>query len=169
MKISDKNADLIVKISLFGLAYLFFAKPVLNFLGISKGAGVKEIENAGSDEGSPLNPNYFLNKLYVPFINEYKKGMVIGTENLYNKIKKAAHEIYWAMGTFIDDEAAVKSAFDTMRTKAEVSALSAYFSVRYNKSLPLYLKYGANLMPQNGLNSDELLIITNYIRNLPVK
>lgn len=157
MKFTERNQDLIVKAGIGLLAYLILAKPVLNFLGITKGEGGKKAEAAGKDINSPFNPGLWTRLKLAP------------TADLNKRTAQAISAILFGLGLVSDDETRVIGAFKLMRSKAEVSYLSQQFNKGTGKDLVAYLMYGANALPQNGLSNDELNTIFTYINRLPVK
>ena len=76
-------------------------------------------------------------------------------------------QIYDALGYVTDDEAAVTSVFRQLKTKSQVSFMADQFQQKYKTDLLQFLKNGKGVLPQAGLNNDELSTIINIVNRLP--
>lgn len=162
-KISEKSQDLLIKVALIVILYLVFAKPVFNFLGITKSKGDRIRDKNLSNPDSPFKTEFW--KRYYQYA-----GKTTGKKLLQSRstaLHAAAKQIYDAFGYWTDDEAAISSAIYTCKSKSEVSILAFYFETTYKVDLLTYLAHGKDLMPQNGLGDYELNIIINYVNALP--
>lgn len=167
MKVSSNNQDLLFKLGIGAVAYLVFAKPILNFLGITKGAGERMAEFNSSNASSPFNTSLWSKYFYVSGTSGSGRKLI--TPALADKIKSAASLIYGAMGYLTDTESEVQAGFKMMDSKAMVSLLSNAFNTIYGKDLIEYLRKGKDLLPENGLSDAELKVIFNYVASLPLK
>lgn len=165
IKVSEKSQDLIIKIGLYVALYLLFAKPVLNYLGITKSRGDKIINDVLTNPNSALKPSYW--QQFNP--NAYPPAGVKISTARKNQLQFAAKEIYEAMGYFTDDEEKIQSAFLSLKTKSEVSLMSYFFTQAYQKDLVAYLVNGKGSMPQNGLGDYDLQTIISFVSRLPEK
>lgn len=163
VNLSQSTQDLIVKMVLFVLFYFIFAKPVFNFLGITKSKGDRIRDKELSDPNSPFKTDYW--RKYYKTAGGSGSGKVL-TVARSNQLKADAKQIYDAFGIFTDDEDKISSAIYDCKTKAEVSIMSYYFTAQYKKDLLTYLANGKDLMPQNGLGDYELNIILTYVDSL---
>jgi len=161
--VSDKTQDLIVKISVFIILYLVFAKPIFNWLGITKSKGDRIRDKELSNPESPFKTTYW--KRYYQYPGK-TTGKVLSSKRSA-ELKEDAKKIYQAFGYFTDDEADISGAFYDCKSKAEVSIMSYYFTQGSGQAdLLTYLAHGKDLMPQNGLGDYDLQIIISYVDSL---
>lgn len=171
MEVSNDNKNLAFKIGLFIGIYLIFAKPVLNYFGITKGKGVKKLQTNEQNPDSPFKGALWKKYIYVPVSlggTAIKGGKAVNSTVIQN-VTQGADIIFNAMGYISDDEGAVKSVFSTLKTKSEVSLLAWFFTEKYKTDFLEYLRTGKDVMPQNGLSDSDLNTLINYVENLPVK
>lgn len=163
IKISEKSQDLLIKISVVIIIYLIFAKPVFNFLGITKSNADRirnrELENANS----PFKTTYWQKYYQYPGKTTGKKL----TQQRFNEMAKNIIILYNAFGYFTDNEDEITGVFYNLKSKSEVSIFSYMFENSYKKDLLTYLGKGKDLMPQNGLGDDDISIIIKYVNSLP--
>lgn len=157
LKVSQKNQQTAIQVILFGVAYFVFAKPVLNFLGITKGAGERAAIDESKNPNSPFNPNLWQTLKVVP------------NEALKKKVMTAALIIHDAMGYVTDNEDEVFAAIKAMRTKTEISMVAYAFQAAFGKDLVQYLQKGRDIFPQNGLSDSELKQVFSLVARLPNK
>lgn len=171
MKISEKTQDLIFKLGLFIVAYLIFAKPVLNYLGITKSKGDRILNNEDSNPDSPFKTTFWQKYLFLPaqLGGRAISGGKMITADIADRCAKAAQNIFGAMGYFTDDEAAITAAFGSLKSQSEVSLCSWYFTKNTNIDLLKYLQSGQDVMPQNGLGDYDILTIIKFAKSLPKK
>jgi len=171
LNISDKTQDLFFKLLLFVVAYLIFAKPVLNYLGITKSKGDRILEREDSDPDSPFKTTYWQKYLFLPaqLGGRAISGGKMITADVADRCVKAAKNIFEAMGFFTDDEAKITAAFASLKSQAEVSLCSWYFAKNTNIDLLKYLQSGQDVMPQNGLGDYDVLTIIKFAKSLPKK
>lgn len=162
-KISEKSTDLIIKLSLIVVAYFLFAKPILNFLGITKSGKDRQRQKELENPDSPFKITYW--QKFNP--NAYSPAGVKLTQQRKKELLQVAMQIYNAFGYFYDEEAEVAAAFYRLKTKAEVSIVAFIFQDNYKKDLLSYLGDGKGYMPQNGLSDYDISIIINYVNKLP--
>ena len=166
MKLSQQNQDIAFKVGLVVAGYLLFAKPILNYLGITKGKGEHMADQNSQDPNSPLNTKFFEKYLY--FKGENGTGKKIIMQSLWDRVKHSAMKLVDGFGYFTDNEDQIMSAIKDMKTKAEISLLSYYLSLYHKRDLIEFLRHGRDLLPENGLSNDELVQVFNYVNNLPV-
>jgi hypothetical protein len=146
-----------------GLAILYFGiiRPILKKVGIQQSAQdiqQQQLINNTSITDNSSNP-------FSPLF--WKKGGN-GTQLLtVSYASSLAKRIYDAMGYFTDDEAAVISVFRLLKTKSQVSWLSDIFQKQYKTDLFNFLRKGKGLLPQAGLNDNELSEIITIVQKLP--
>lgn len=162
VNLSQKSQDMITMVIIFVFIYLIFAKPIFNWLGITKSKGDRIRLKELSDPDSPFKTNYW-RKYYQSQSNPRGKKL---TSQRVTELHNDAKQIYDAFGVFKDDEDKISSAFFDLKSKAEVSIMSYYFENSYKKDLLTYLANGKDLMPQNGLGDYELNIILDYVSSL---
>lgn len=97
--------------------------------------------------------DYFNPKYFEQFKN---KDVLILKSDYANSLCDIIHN---AKGLFNDDEDAVYSVFEKLKTKSQVSFLALRFNERYNASLKNYLK--------SFLNNSEMANVANIINKLP--
>ena len=168
---SEKNQDLLFKLALFLVAYLIFAKPVLNWLGITKSKGDKILNNEDTNPDSPFKTTLWQKYLFLPaqLGGRAISGGKMITADIADRCAKAAKNIFQAMGYFTDDEAAITAAFSSLKSQAEISLCSWYFTKNTNLDLLQYLTKGQDVMPQNGLGDYDILTIIKFAKSLPKK
>lgn len=154
---TEKTQDILIKFGIGAIAYFVFAKPILNFLGITKSSTQREANNLQSSIESPFNPSYW---------KKYVKGM---TAEQKKKAAATSMGIYNAMGYFTDNEDEVLAAIKFLNSKVEVSMMAFMFSQMWGKDLLEYLRKGKDLLPENGLNDTELGEVINLVARLPIK
>ena len=139
------------------IAYFGLIRPILKKVGIVNSANDQLVNNYSNiaNAANPFSPIF------------WKQGGA-GT----SLIKVAATEalaarIYDAMGYFTDDEAAVYSVFRTLKTQSQVSWLADIFQKKYGSDLFTFLQKGKGILPEAGLNSDEIAVIINLVNKLP--
>jgi len=81
---------------------------------------------------------------------------------------RLAKKIYSYSGWFFDSPGVVIDALKEVRSKAEVSQISAAFSQEYSYDMYQYLLDGNGwINPANGLSNTNLTKINDYVKNLP--
>jgi len=165
MKVSEKSQDLLIKAGLFVVAYLVIAKPVFNFLGITKSKGDRIRAKELSDPNSPFKMEYWKRYYKYPGKIPYTGKTLSGTRK--KELEAAVKKLYDAFGYLTDDEDIISAVIYSLKTKSEVSIFATYFYIAYKKDLLTYLSNGKDLMPQNGLGDYELNIILTYVDALP--
>lgn len=163
INISEKSQDLLVKFVLVIILYLVFAKPVFDYLGITKSKGDRIRAKQLSDPNSCFKTEFW--KKYYQHANK-TTGKKLSLA-LSQQLQSIAKEIYEAFGYWTDDESKISGAIYRLKTKAEVSIMASYFQNAYHVDLLTYLSNGKDTMPQNGLGDYELQIIINYVDKLP--
>lgn len=82
-------------------------------------------------------------------------------------IEGLAGDIHQYPGIFWDSFGTVQSVLKQLRSKAQVSQLSAAFAEEYDYDLYTYLVDGGGFLPADGLSNDHLTQVNNYVKNLP--
>ena len=156
MKKEDQS--LLLKAGLIGLGYFVIAKPILNFLGITKSAADKVIETVTNkpNTDNPFSPVFY---------QKAPAGALLLTTASANSF---AQRIYDAMGWVYDDESAVYSVFKSLKSQSQVSFLSEKFQQKYGEDLLEFLKRGKNQFnAASGLSDTELQNIITIVQSLP--
>jgi len=157
LKLTDKSQDLLIKAAVFVILYLIFAKPVFNWLGITKSKNDRIREKEISSNDSPFMGDF------------YKKRNVTFSAARKPFIIDAGLNIHKAMGVFSDDEDLIIKSFKQLKTQAEVSKVAEAIEVATKKDLLTWLMKGQDIMPQNGISDYDLGIVISYVKNLKVK
>lgn len=144
----------------FILLYFGVLRPILQKLSIVKSPSDLLVDNV-SNTANVTNP--FSPAFYKTITAQASGALLIRVATA----KDYAKRIYDAMGYFTDDEAAVVSVFRLLRTQSQVSFLSDVFQQTYGTDLIEFLKKGKGIMPEAGLNNDELSEIINIVNKLP--
>jgi hypothetical protein len=164
-----------LKIGLY-LGGAFLAYKAIKGLAETFGLIQTEAENTldhtsdqASGDSSTLNSSPFIafNGNYAAaIVKAYNKKYGAGKFNANFQLKfppvaflDLVHSIYNSKGTFNDNEEATFGVFRQIQTQYQLSLLSSLFYVYYKKDLLEYLK--------GFLNADEMLIITNIVKNYP--
>lgn len=156
--------ETIIKIIGFIAAYFLIVKPLFNKLGITKNKDQKELENETENPESPFNGNYWRNFYYQA--GAPSNGRMPLTKVLLDKATKAAKLFVNSFGYTKDNEDEAQAAILLCGTKAVVS-LMAFIIARDHKTTMLSLmKYGKNLLPQNGLSETETYQILGIVKNM---
>lgn len=158
-KKQDINPNTLLIIGAFAIAYFGIINPLLKKLGVKQtpeGKLIDDLEKMDNKD-NPFSP---------VFLRSLKAGSKVTL--LKSDIKKAlAKRIYDALGYFSDDEAAVISAFRTLKTQSQVSDLATAFGTIYKTDLFDFIKKGKGIFPQAGLNEIELNQIIQTVFALP--
>lgn len=117
-----------------------------------KKSAEKKAKEIGMSVNSPLNPNYYKNKI----------GARILTVAVAEKL---ANEIYSAIGVVYDSPEQIVSAIKKCVTKSQISFLAEIFSKKYNKDLYEFLDEKLDTTSQKIIFGR----IVDYINNLKVK
>lgn len=144
-----------------GIALLYFGvlRPVLQKLGIVATAQSKVVT---AMQNVPNADN--------PFSPVFLRSIKGGTPLTLLKVASATQlvkNIYDAMGYFTDDEAAVFSAFKSLKTQAQCSQIATEFLKTHQVDMLEFLKKGKGVFPQAGLNDVELAEIVQTVLKLP--
>lgn len=129
---------------------------LLSSLGLQETSGATQQEN---DPGSPWGPDYWRNH------TDLAQATALGLR--HDQFGAAAYILYHALGIFSDDWSSVKSVFDNIHSKAEVSYTADLFEQQFSKSMLTYLKTGDGLTPADGLSDAHMKILIDYVNNLP--
>ena len=78
-----------------------------------------------------------------------------------------AATIYDALGYFADDFETVLGAIKECQTLGDVAEVNLSFHNSYNIDLWTYLQNGKAMLPNNGLDGDQMTQINDYINSLP--
>lgn len=156
------------KLLFTGLAILFgytkIIRPLFNKLGLTQSDNDILIENEQQMPQSAFNPEFWRNYIYpnggVP------NGRVPLTVEREKRAKTAALAVWYSMGYVSDDEDDAIGAIKSLDSQAMVSLTAWVFQKQYGTDLLSYLKYGKNVLPQNGLSDGEL---ANIIRMVKLK
>lgn len=153
----DKDG-LYTKLAIGVGVYFFVLRPILQKLGVSK---TKEDRIVEAVESLPNNTN--------PFSPQFWQQAPAGATKLdLETAARYAARIYYAMGTFTDDEGEIYSVFRSLKTQGQVSYVAGLFQQNYGTDMLEYLKRGANQYnPGSGLNADELAVVINIVSKLP--
>ena len=165
MKLTDKQTDIVLKVAIVFILYFVIAKPLFNFLGITKSKGDRLKAKVSSNPNSPFGVNFF--KQYDQ--NKYSPGGAKITTARKKQLAAHAHNIKNAMGFWIDDEAVIVSAFHECKNQCEVSIMSALFTQQTDHDLFSFLTDGLGYMPQNGLSDYDMQVLIDYVSSLPKK
>ena len=144
-----------------GIAVLYFGliNPLLKKIGLKKSESDKNVDDFEKlpNADNPFSP---------VFLRKIKPGTKIKLITQANK-EIYAKKIYNALGYFTDNEAEVLGVFKNLKTQTQVSDLATYFQIKYNQDLFTFLKKGKGIMPEAGLNSEELSQIISLVNSLP--
>lgn len=164
-KFTEKQTDLMMKFVIFALAYFFVAKPLFNFLGITKSKGDRLKNKVASNPKSAFNITYwqeFDQNKYSPY------GSKITTARK-KELQGYAKKIRNAFGFWVDTEPDIVYAFHSCKTQVEVSIMSYLFNQTYKKDMFTMLVEGIGYMPQNGLSDYDIQVLIDYVASLPKK
>jgi hypothetical protein len=128
-------------------------KKILQAIGFWKDEDERSLDMESS------NVDSFWNPLYWRRSQNYSYTIDTPTAETF------ARRINSALGWFNDDEAAVKSVFYQLRTKANFSYLSYVYQNLFGQDLFTVLRGG--LWPYDGISDAELNSINNYGKSLP--
>jgi len=167
MALNKQNENILFKVALFGAAYFLFAKPILNFLGITKGKGRQLADQYGSAVLSAFNPALY--QKYYYWYNEKANNRKLITVDMTTRITKSAQNLWAAMGYFTDNEDQAFAAFKNLRSQCEVSILAGLLLSAKGKDLLQFLQKGQDILPENGLSDSEIEQIITYVSRLPLK
>jgi len=148
-----RNATPILLLAAGAIAYFKILKPILNKFGPSEAHkdDVKQIEQL-------KNENYFDSS----YASDLKKNNVILSLSDYGK--STYSKIIWDSKGIPyltnDDEAAVYGVFRALKSKTQVSVLSEYFFIKYNKDLKAFL--------QSFLSKNEFGNVATICNKLPI-
>lgn len=162
VKISEKSQDFLIKISVFIILYLIFAKPVFNWLGITKSQADRQRKKVFQDPDTPFKGK--LVTMYYKMPGNSKTKTFTGARS--NELAAITMKIYNCFGTWGDNENGCAAAFYELKTKCEVSYVAYLFENYIGKDLLSYLQHGKDILPQNGLSDYDVSIIINYVNNL---
>jgi len=157
MKLSERNQNLLITVAIAGGAFLLFVRPLLVKLGLAAGEGARAVNNLQRLPNNPFSPNYFLALKIKP------------SASLIAELEKKAKILWAAFGYFTDDEDAIFAVFKSLRSKAEVSLFSYYFTQYSHVDLLTFLQNGRDVLPENGLSDTEINNILAYVNRLPIK
>lgn len=160
---TNNNGDM--KLVIGGILGLILVNKVLVAFGLAKGQGTQMYETEVSDANSAFNTAYWRNFYYSG--GTQPNGRKPITTALINRAKQAAKTMVNAFGYVTDDEDEVIQAIQLCGTKAIVSLMAFYIANDYKTSLLGLLKYGKNVMPENGLSESELQNIITMVKRLP--
>lgn len=157
------------------IAYFGVIRPVMKKIGIVKSEDTKKVEQFEQlpAEENPFNSNYFdiWSKYYFKYKPESEWTFYKHLNTKYSTgITKKLFMLQAmdnAFGYFYDDEDYIYSFFDVMWDKLSVAYFAKFVKERTGKELLYYLKTGKNLLPANGLNDSELLVVINKVKSLP--
>lgn len=127
-------------------AYIFVRK-FTNFLGITDSSAVihQQEENQQASTSDAFDP-YYWQQWNIP-------------QSRLDELGNLAENIHDAWGFFNDDEEKIYAQFRAMRSKAECSYVTYYYSVHGNTDLYNRLV--------DGLSTSEMNIVVNIVNALP--
>lgn len=117
--------------------------------------GNAEVSNEITDPKSAFKPGYW--QQYNMFTYAITEGQA----------KEYAKTIYNAFTLFNDDFNAIMGVFGQLKTKANVSFLAWEFSKLYSEDLLTFLTNGGGILPWDGLSTEHLNQVIDYVRKLP--
>lgn len=145
--------------------YFLFGKPILNFLGITKGAGTNALEQNLQDPGSPFNVDYWRSFYYAG--TNQPKGRKPLTNEMLKRLRLAANYFYYGFGYFGEDEESIFKALKMCKSKAEISLMANLVQSTYSGNMLSLMKYGKGDFPNNGLSENELSNVFKIVNSLP--
>jgi hypothetical protein len=143
----------------FALLYFGVIRPILKKLSIVPTPQTKIVEDLTklANKDNPFSP---------VFLRSIKGGTPLTLLKVASSTQLVKN-IYDAMGYFSDDEAAVFSAFKSLKTQAQCSQISTEFVKTHQVDMIEFLKKGKGVFPQAGLNDVELADIIQTVLKLP--
>lgn len=152
-KVSGIDSGTVVGIFLIigGILGFGLIQKILNMLGL------------GGDPtgGEAANPNSCWKPTYWQNFTSYTYALTEDQARAYGST------IYNAFTLFNDDYDAIKSVFNSLRTKANVSFLAWEFQKQYNTDLLSFLTDGGGILPWDGLSHSHLATIISLVNSLP--
>ncbi|MFZ1807611.1 MAG: hypothetical protein WAU36_10335 [Cyclobacteriaceae bacterium] len=131
------------------LVYMLIVRPIMKKLGIIEDkddkARDKQVQEFGTELGSPFNPNFYKGKV----------GVTLLTKAAATKL---ANQIEAAIGFFSDDENAVYGAMRQLKTKEQLSFLADIFQQEHNADL-------YQMLVRN-LSETEMDVVNGIAKNL---
>jgi len=150
-----------------GIVALRVAGPLLSSIDrIFQGLGISQSEAAASLEAMKRDPGSFWNGQYWRNVSKRTPG------GLVKILTNAAVNDLWAslnkaFGYFNDDETAVIAAFRKhIRTQTQLSYFSEW--VAKNAGVDLLTWLEGSGYPNDRLSAEEIDIITQYVKKLPI-
>lgn len=156
--------ETIIKIIGFIAAYFLIIKPLFNKLGITKGKDQKELQQETENEQSPFNGNYWRNFYYQAGVPS--NGRMPLTKSIMDKATKAAKLFVNSFGYSKDNEDEAQAAVLQCGSKSVVSLMSFIIARDHKTTMLSLMKYGKNLLPQNGLSDNEIASIIGIVKNM---
>lgn len=165
VNLSEKQTDILFKVIVIAAIYFVLAKPVFNFLGITKSRGDRLKKKVESNPDSPFHTTFWQKFNPSKYSPNGSKITTARKKELLSYAKKIRH----AMGFWVDTEPDIVYAFHSCKTQVEVSIMSYLFNQEYKKDLFSFLVEGLGYMPQNGLSDYDMQVLIDYVNSLPVK
>lgn len=160
------NKDkLLINGLLFAGVYLLFGKPILDFLGVTKGQGVKDFEQLAQSANNPFSVDFWRNYFYGS--NAQPKGRKPLTNEMLTRLREAANLFYYGFHAFGEDEETIVRAVMMCKSKAEISLMSNIIQDNYGGNMLSLIRYGKTALPNGGLSNSEMTIIFNRVKSLP--
>ncbi len=150
-----------------GAVYFLFAKPILNFLGITQGAGAAAYNQALQDPANPFSVTYWRSYYYSQ--GTQPNGRLPLTAEMVSRLREAANYFYYGFGALGEDEESIFKALKMCKSKAEVSIMSNIIQSTYSGNMLSLMKFGKTDLPNGGLSDQELQNAFKIVNSLPVK
>lgn len=155
------NNKIFQTVVIIGGVYFLVLMPILKKLGIIKDATLEEAETSNP------NTNPWSGAAYI-------KAAKMRPQTLGNSKINYAKIIFDALPEFgNDDFSAIKSVFNSLKTKSELASLSEYFKIKYQYDLLDYLQRGKSKKVLtwssvlSGLSSSQVQQLLNIVKSLP--
>ena len=136
-----------------GVAYFLIARPILTKLGIIKSDKQISIENETLKINSPWNPNYW---------HQYSGAHIITGTALGDII----YNIQDSFGVLADNYDVILAQFKKLQYKTQVSYLAEQWQKQKGTDLLSFLGNGGGIFPWDGLSTEHLSALINYVNTL---